>query len=280
MTDMPVTRPMSAAELETVMGWAAGEGWNPGLADAEAFHASDPEGFFLTLVNEEPVAAISVVNHDPGHAFLGLYLCRPEWRGRGIGYTTWMHGLDHAGSRSVGLDGVPAQQDNYRVSGFVRNGASLRHEGRLPAQRSEAIRLSTPEDLPALMALDARAIGHARPRFLTAWLRGESEVRETRVLEGDGEICGFATWRACGTGTKIGPVIAPGTVEALALIADIAARRPDGPLIVDVPEANTALRRELEQAGFTVPFSTARMYRGPAPETGATLQAIATMELG
>ena len=61
MTDTPVTRPMSAAELETVMGWAAEEGWNPGLADAAAFHAADPEGFFLTLVGGEPVAAISVV---------------------------------------------------------------------------------------------------------------------------------------------------------------------------------------------------------------------------
>ena len=280
MTDIPVTRPMSAAELETVMGWAAEEGWNPGIADAAAFHAADPEGFFLTLVGGEPVAAISVVNHDEGNAFLGLYLCRPEWRGRGIGYATWMHGLDHAGSRAVGLDGVPAQEANYRVSGFVRTGASLRHEGRVEAKASAAVRAAKKGDMPALMALDARATGYARPNFLTAWLSNEAEVRETRVLGADGDIAGFATWRACGTGTKIGPVIAPGTAEALTLIADIAALRPDGPLIVDVPEGNTTLRRALEQDGFTVPFATARMYRGPAPETGPTLQAIATMELG
>jgi len=280
MTDTPVTRPMSAAELETVMGWAAEEGWNPGLADAAAFHAADPDGFFLTLVGGEPVAAISVVNHDEGNAFLGLYLCRPEWRGRGIGYATWMHGLDHAGSRAVGLDGVPAQEANYRVSGFVRTGASLRHEGRVEAMASAAVRAAKEGDMPALMALDARATGYARPKFLTAWLSNEAEVRETRVLGANGDIAGFATWRACGSGTKIGPVIAPGTPEALTLIADIAALRPDGPLIVDVPEGNTTLRRALEQAGFTVPFATARMYRGQPPETGPTLQAIATMELG
>lgn len=280
MTDIPVTRPMSAAELETVMGWAAEEGWNPGIADAAAFHAADPEGFFLTLVGGEPVAAISVVNHDEGNAFLGLYLCRPEWRGRGIGYATWMHGLNHAGAQTVGLDGVPAQEANYRVSGFVRTGASLRHEGRVEAKASDAVRAATAEDAPQLMALDAGATGHARPGFLTAWLSNEAEVRETRLLQAEGEIAGYATWRACGTGTKIGPVIAPGPAEALTLIADIAALRPDGPLIVDVPEGNTALRRELEQAGFTVPFATARMYRGQPPETGPTLQAIATMELG
>lgn len=280
MTNIPVTRPMSAAELETVMSWAAAEGWNPGLADAAAFHAADPEGFFLTCVNDDPVAAISVVNHDDRNAFLGLYLCRPDWRGRGIGYATWTHALSHAGARTVGLDGVPAQEANYRVSGFVRTGASLRHEGRVEAVASPTIRPATADDQPALMALDAQATGHARPRFLTAWLSGDGQLRETRVLTTEGEIAGFATWRACAIGTKIGPVIAPSVSDALALIADIAALRPDGPLIVDVPEANTALRRELEQAGFTIPFSTARMYRGPAPETGPALQAIATMELG
>lgn len=96
----------------------------------------------------------------------------------------------------------------------------------------------------------------------------------------DGRIEGFATWRACREGTKIGPVIAPDTAGALELIADIARLRPDGLLIFDVPEANTALRAEMEAANFSVPFSTARMYRGRVPVTGSTLQVIATMALG
>ncbi len=278
MTDA-ITRPMTIAALETVLSWAADEGWNPGLSDAEAFHAADPGGFFQTSVYGELVAAVSVVNHDAGNAFLGLYLCRPEWRGQGIGMATWNHALEHAGARSVGLDGVPAQEGNYRKSGFVRVGATLRHEGRLPGKASSRIRVLEASDMPALAALDRQAIGHGRERFLTAWLEG-SETRGTRVLIADGEIGGFAAWRACGTGTKIGPVIAPDTGAALELIADIGAVRTEGPLIADVPEGNGALRAELAQAGFTVPFATARMYRGQVPESGPALQAIATMELG
>ena len=38
--------------------------------------------------------------------------------------------------------------------------------------------------------------------------------------------------------------------------------------------------RLLAGKGFTIGFTTARMYRGPAPVTAPTLQAIATMELG
>lgn len=280
MTDQPVITPMSLAELETVLDWAADEGWNPGLADAAAFHAADPNGFFVAKLDDKPVAAISVVNHGPRDAFLGLYLCRPEWRGKGIGLATWTRALEHAGDRSVGLDGVPAQEANYRASGFVRVGASLRHEGRWPAGHSTSIRSLGPNDLPALQEMDTHAGGIARPDFLTAWLSPEDGLRETRVLVRDGGIAGFATWRACRDGTKIGPVIAPDTAAALDLIGDIAARRPDGPLIIDLPEANTALRAELEGAGFQVPFSTARMYRGHVPTTTPALQAIATMELG
>ena len=43
-------RQMSLAELELIIGWAADEGWNPGLEDASAFYAVDPDGFFLKEV--------------------------------------------------------------------------------------------------------------------------------------------------------------------------------------------------------------------------------------
>ena len=51
-------------------------------------------------------------------------------------------------------------------------------------------------------------------------------------------------------------------------------------IIVDVPDADGDLGRRLADNGFAVTFSTARMYRGPAPLAGPTQQAIATMELG
>jgi hypothetical protein len=44
---------MAGGDLEVVLDWAAGEGWNPGLHDAAAFAAVDPEGLLLGLVNGE-----------------------------------------------------------------------------------------------------------------------------------------------------------------------------------------------------------------------------------
>ncbi len=271
---------MSVAELKTVLDWAEEEGWNPGHADAKAFHAADPGGFFLARNRNTPIAAISLVNHDPGHAFLGLYICRPKWRGRGVGLATWRHAIGHSQTRTIGLDGVEAQENNYRASGFHRTGSSLRHEGRWPACKSANIRAFAPSDLPVLIDLDATAGGFSRPKFLSSWLSPAGAIRGTRILLYQGTIVGFATWRACRTGTKVGPIIAPDAASALELVADIAELRSQGPLIVDLPEANTELRQELANAGFSVSFATARMYRGRPPVTDATLQAIATMELG
>ena len=42
-------RPMRRPELDLALDWAAAEGWNPGLRDADAFWAADPEGFWLVL---------------------------------------------------------------------------------------------------------------------------------------------------------------------------------------------------------------------------------------
>ena len=39
-----VVRRMAESELNLALEWAAAEGWNPGLHDAECFHAADPEG--------------------------------------------------------------------------------------------------------------------------------------------------------------------------------------------------------------------------------------------
>ncbi|MFE4724235.1 GNAT family N-acetyltransferase, partial [Streptomyces sp. NPDC056728] len=112
-----------------ISGWAAEEGWNPGLADARSFFAQDPDGFFIGRVDGEPASAISVVNYGDDYAFLGFYLVRPDLRGRGYGIATWKAGLAHAGSRTVGLDGVPAQQDNYRKSGFELAHTTVRYAG-------------------------------------------------------------------------------------------------------------------------------------------------------
>ena len=111
-----------------------------------------------------------MVNHSRGGTFLGLYLCRAEWRGQGVGFALWQRALAHAVGRSVGLDGVAAQQAKYARSGFVRTGATLRWQGRLAARADAAVRPVMSADAAGIAALDLAAGGVARPAFLAAWL--------------------------------------------------------------------------------------------------------------
>lgn len=268
-------RLMTEADLQTVLGWAADEGWNPGLDDAAAFMMADPEGFFIGEVSGVPAAAISVVNHSDRLAFLGLYLCRPEFRGQGHGYALWHHAMGHAGDRSVGLDGVPDQQDNYRKSGFELADQTWRYEGRVDASPSDDVISATPEDAAWIAEMEAGASGYAKPGFMSAWL-GPSPSRRTVVLSGRR---GFATYRQCQDGFKIGPLVTPGADEAAVLIRHIAAEVEDR-VIIDVPARCAELTGFCVAEGLTPTFNTARMYRGSVPQPGSTCFSVATLELG
>ncbi len=74
-------------------------------------------------------AAISLVRYDENYAFLGFYITAPDFRRQGIGSQMWQQALAAAGQRIVGLDGVVAEQENYRRSGFVLAHANIRYGG-------------------------------------------------------------------------------------------------------------------------------------------------------
>ncbi|MDA7428940.1 GNAT family N-acetyltransferase [Primorskyibacter aestuariivivens] len=273
-----IHRRATLAELGQVLDWAAEEGWNPGLDDAAAFYAADPDGFFVTEIGGQPVAAISVVNHSDEYAFLGLYICRPEHRSTGVGFALWQFALEHAGKRTVGLDGVPAQEANYARSGFVLAGRTQRLCGHMVPEEP-TFPLATPDDFTALAQLDAAANGVSRPRFLRAWLESGA-TRKTVVLRDGDTMTGFATARTCRTGCKIGPIVAADADDAHRLARQAAAALADPHVTIDTPDPAGPFADLLRQDGFTQNFSTARMFRGNAPTPGKTLQAVASLELG
>lgn len=269
--------PMSVADLRLAPDWAAAEGWNPGLGDAEAFHAADPGGFLMGWIGDAPVAAISVVRHSARFAFLGLYLCRPEWRGRGIGWAVWQAGLACAGDRTIGLDGVAAQQENYRRSGFVAAGRTLRHAGRVAPGPAEGLTTVAPGDAAAL---DRAATGIDRPAFLAAWCTDTAD-RRSLGLRRDGALVAFGTVRLCRAGVKVGPLTAGSAGDAHRLLRALAGLFPDQPLVLDVPAAHADAVTLAGSLGLRPDFETARMYRGPAPGGAAgRVWGVATLELG
>lgn len=104
-------RTITENEMEIVVEWAAQEGWNPGLNDGSCYYQADPNGFLIGVLDGRPIASISVVKYGDSFGFLGFYIVRPEYRGMGYGMQIWNSGLDYLRGRTIGLDGVVAQQD-------------------------------------------------------------------------------------------------------------------------------------------------------------------------
>lgn len=67
-------RTMTRGEIDMAVEWAAREGWNPGLHDANCYFAADPNGFLIGLLSSRPIATISVVKYGGGFGFLGFYI--------------------------------------------------------------------------------------------------------------------------------------------------------------------------------------------------------------
>jgi GNAT superfamily N-acetyltransferase len=273
-------RRMTLNELKMVLGWAEAEGWNPGLEDADAFYASDPKGFFVKDIDGEPVASVSVVSHDEDFAFLGLYICRPEYRGRGYGTEVWQTGMAHAGTRSVGLDAVPEQQENYAVAGFSKVSRTHRYAGGLSSARADQTRLATHADVEALVDADSRATGIGRLRFSRHWFRN-TPTRRTLIVPSDRSQPVFATFRQCRNGVKVGPFHANTRDQAERLLCGLPADWGDGPVFLDVPEGASDLIDLLTDWNFEPVFQTARMFHDGSPDNDPpAYYALGTLELG
>ncbi|MEU6028997.1 GNAT family N-acetyltransferase [Streptomyces tauricus] len=277
-----VTR-ASLDDWPLIRAWAAAEGWDPGVSDGPCFFAQDPEGFFLGRIDGEPVSAISVVNHGADYAFLGCYLVRPDQRGRGYGITTWRTALAHAGGRTVGLDGVVAQQGNYRKSGFELAYKTFRFGGvptpvAAPAT-APGVRRAEASDLMAVVAYDSGCHPADRPRFVESWLGATGHRSLVRIV--DGRLTGYGVIRPTAGPPRIGPLFADTPDDARALFAALIGEAEGGPVSIDIPETHTAAVALAEEHGLTPSFETARMYTGPVrPYATDRVYGVTTLELG
>lgn len=265
-----------------VAQWAAAEGWNPGHRDANCFHPTDPDGFFLGRIGGYPISSVSVVNYATNYAFLGFYLVHPEHRGNGIGLATWRAGMLHAGDRLVGLDAVPAQRDTYRRSGFIPAYDTTRYAGvpvRSGAPAAGVVPVG-PEHLAAVAAFDRPYFPVERASFVERWLTADGHRARVRLV--DGQVTGYGVVRPAQSGWRVGPLFANDRAGAEALFDALVADVPPGePVFVDVPEPHTESAALATSRGLGVDSVTTRMYTGPAPATKtAGIWAVTSLELG
>jgi ribosomal protein S18 acetylase RimI-like enzyme len=275
-------RPATREELHIPIEWAAKEGWNPGLYDADAFYKTDPKGFFLGFLDNEPIASISAVAYDDKFGFLGFYIVKPKYRSKGYGIKIWDEALKHLPTQNIGLDGVVAQQENYKKSGFKLAYSNIRYEGKGTKQKKDVSEVVLLKNVPFenLIAYDDQVFPTNRSAFLQKWVQ-QPESLAIGFMSGN-QLKGYGMVRKCRTGFKVGPLFTDSKE-----IADVLFQQmrgfvgEDAPIFLDVPEVNEEAVELAENYQMKPMFETARMYTKKEPKVLLNkVFGVTTFELG
>ena len=268
-------------EVEIPVAWARSEGWNPGLHDGPSEYPVDPKGWFAAECNGEVIGTGVCTNYDDSYAFVGYYIVRPDFREGYAGLALMQAMKKHAGSRTIGIDGVFELQQKYAdVLGFSFAYRNIRWEGIAAGQRGSGLVPAEEVDAAALLAYDTAHVPAKRPVFLQQWLTQPNATTLVKV-DSDGMIQGYGVIRRCFEGHKIGPLFAETPETANALFEGLTSGISGETVYFDTPEPNAAAVQMAQERGMTEVFGTARMYSGAAPILPLEkIYGVTTFELG
>ena len=260
-------RCMNRAEMDAAVDWAAREGWNPGLHDAECFYAADPDGFFIGLQNDEPVAMVSAVAYGNEYGFMGFYIVAPEHRDSGLGVRMWEKGLSYLGTRPIGLDSVRPDLVARKKNQFRPAHVNFRFQWTKDRQFAPSPDIIDASEVNwnSLNEYDRSVFVFERETFLKCWISRPETTSLALLVEG--RLTGYGVIRKCRVGFKIGPLFADDGAIARKIFQALTLRMNTGESVfLDVPETNTdsvLLAREFRMEEV---FRTTRMYSGQAPK--------------
>ena len=274
-------RVLNESEIQLAVDWAAAEGWNPGLNDAAIFYNTDPQGFVAGFLEGKPIATISAIRYGENFGFVGFYVVKPEFRGRGFGLRLWKAAMDRLEGRNIGLDGVVAQQENYKKSGFSLAYRNVRFIGKGYAGKRLSSSVVPLSQVPfgQVAHYDGKLFFTLRPEFLQPWI-GQPTARALGYVK-EGRLQGYGVIRQCGAGCKIGPLFADNESIANALFLSLAGWADGQEVFLDIPAPNDAAQALVRKHGMSPVFETARMYTGLTPPIElAKVFGVTSFELG
>ena len=200
-------RPFRPADLDVVTALAREQDFAPGIGDIEIYANTDRQGVWLAWQDNAPVGCIAAVTYNPDYAFIGLFVVKPEHRGKGIGRRLWQHALKTLdGVQCIGLEAAVQMVGFYERAGFqkdcitTRRQMLFRSESTLdlsPSQRSDVAVVPLRQvSLEAIQRYDERHEISPRPHFLELWLQHRAgDVFAAR--DGEGECHGYVRIRPC-----------------------------------------------------------------------------------
>lgn len=257
-------RKMSAADLPQAHQLSQGERWPHRLEDWQFFERLGSG--FVAMAGGALIGTAMCWLQGSGHGSLGMIIVSPQHQGKGIGRKLMNLVLEELGERCTQLNATVAGQPLYESLGFKATGSLHQHQGTIAAVAppalapGETIRPAEPRDIAAMIGLANRGSGMSRDELLKQLVAEGAGA----VLERDGGLAGFSIMRRFGRGQVIGPLVAPDSVRAQALIAYWAGACAGSFVRLDIT-GTSGLGAWLAQAGLPQVDTAVIMARNGAP---------------
>jgi GNAT superfamily N-acetyltransferase len=233
------------------------------------------------------IATAATLPYGGRFAWISMVLVAGEYRRRGLASRLMgrcIEELTAAGLVPV-LDATPAGRAVYGALGFedawgfYRLACGEAGASSLPAPAGAVIQPIDDAVFSELCRYDAAVFGADRSGVL-ARLRGRLPPAELVARRG-GQVCGLLLGRDGRSATQLGPLVADDAAIAQALLARGLAAI-DGPVYIDLADAQAGLRAWLEGLGFAAqrPFTRMLHRRSAGFDDTARTFAVAGPELG
>jgi GNAT superfamily N-acetyltransferase len=257
------------ADIPAGLALVSEAGWNQTAADWR-FMLAAGRGRGLRDDSGRLIASSIVLPYRPGVGWVGMVLVGAAYRKRG--HATRLIEDAVAYCRTAGLvpmlDATPPGREVYRRLGFADGETIERWRG----QGGGGTVAAGVTDVERAIELDRAAFGADRSALIVDLAQ---RAGAPFLSFAGGTLLG----RRGRTATQLGPLLASERATALTL-CERAIDAAHGPVLLDIPARETALRQLLESRGFALERSFTRMSLGAPVALGETMRAIAGPELG
>jgi GNAT superfamily N-acetyltransferase len=260
---------LAGLALSAEANWNQNEAdWRFFLNEGNVFGVRDSDGHLI--------ASAALLPYTSDNAWISMVLVTANWRRRGLATKLVDACLAAAAKRGLitWLDATPAGAAVYGPLGFAPTLQlrRLRLDHAI-STKAEAPPSLSPGDIEAFTARDRRAMGFDRSTFLKA-----ISARPGSRLWSSADA--FALVRDGRKARHIGPLLADGPDQALAMVNEIV-RSENGPLLIDAVASQEELLKRLTGSGWKIerPFQRMRFGRA-APQAAELPFAVAGPEYG
>ena len=264
-------RRMTAADIPFADEVRACARWNQTPRDWQGYLSFEPEGCFGAAAAGGPAGTAMAISYDGRIGWIGMVLVHPDFRRMGIGTALLQAALRYLRERGIAtikLDATPMGKPVYVPLGFRDEYEVTRYEGIAPVGVAlpAGVTPLTAADVAELSALDARALGAARPAVLADLSRRNPDL--CFAVRDGSHLAGGLIAREGASALQLGPWLARDANTATRLLEAFFHRVPGRQVFLDVPGPNVAGRELLLRHGFTVQRTFTRMFLGDNAHPG------------